>query len=105
MSFDFPYTCPDIDAAIGRARDKLTSSIDDLLSEASPLLSTTLREHLAKQYADSFYSDLEDSFEDVRKANERIRKAAEQQVESLEGEVSELRAAVKDLESQLESAA
>lgn len=103
MSFDFPYTCPDIDAAIGRARDHLTESIDDLLGDACPLLSTILREHLAKQYADTFYSNLEDCFEDVRKANERIRKAAEQQVEALEGEVADLRLTVKDLESRGEA--
>jgi uncharacterized protein YceH (UPF0502 family) len=103
MSFDFPYTCPDIDAAIGRAHDALRSSIDDLLSDACPLLSTTQREELAKQYADSFYSDLEDSFEDVRKANERIRRAAEQQVEALEGEIADLRLTVRDLEARVEA--
>ena len=103
MSFDFPYTCPDIDAAIGRALDSLRGSIDDLLSDASPLLSTAQREALAKQYADTFYGNLEDSFEDVRKANERIRKAAEQQVEALESEVADLRLTVKDLESRVEA--
>jgi uncharacterized protein YceH (UPF0502 family) len=103
VSFDFPYTCPDIDAAIGRALDSLRDSIDDLLNDACPLLSTTLREAKAKEYADSFYSNLEDSFEDVRKANAHIRKAAEQQVEKLEGEVADLRLTVRDLESRIEA--
>lgn len=103
MSFDFPYTCPDIDAAIGRALDSLRDSIDDLLNDACPLLSATLREARAKEYADAFYSNLERSFEDVRKANERIRKAAEQQVEALEREVFDLKHQVADLERQVEA--
>jgi hypothetical protein len=103
MSFDFPYTCPDIDAAISRAHDALKDSLDDLLREACPLLSPATHGELVKQYADAFYSNLEDSFEDVRKANERIRKAAEQQVEGLEVDVSELRLTVKDLESRVDA--
>jgi len=103
MSFDFPHTCPDIDASIKRARVSLRDSIDDLLNDACPLLSDTLREHYAKAHADAFYEALEDSFEDVRKTNERIRRAAEKQVDALEDEIADLQAQVSELESRVES--
>lgn len=103
MSFDFPWTCPDIDAAIGKAHDALADSLGDLLSDACPLLSPKTHEELVKNYVIEFYRNLEDCFEEVRKANESIRKAAEKQVGSLENEVSELRATVQYLESRVES--
>lgn len=98
MGFDYSHTCPQIDRAISQAKSSLESQIDDLLSDACPLLSRAGREEEAKRRADGFYDAIEDAFETVRSTNEDMRKEAERQISSLEDEIAGLRSQVEQLE-------
>lgn len=100
MSFDYPYTCPDIDRAIGNIQDTLDAFMRDLLSDACPLLSDDANKVAAEKFAKSLYKNIESDIEKVREANADIRKAAERQVSDLEDEIARLKREVSDLERQ-----
>lgn len=98
MSFEYPYTCPEIDSNISKIRAELESSIDDVLSDACGLLDSTTRHRLAREYAETFYNAIEDHIEAIRATNERMRRKAERQVEDLEEQVSDLQSELTHLQ-------
>ena len=90
MSFEYPWTCPDIDRAISKIKSEIESRISDVLTDASPLLEYAHRNKLASEYAESIYDDIEDHIEAIRTTNEKLRAAAEKQVDALEEQISSL---------------
>ncbi len=102
-SFDFPYTCPKVDKAIGEAKSNIQSDLDDILSDACGLLPARERGDLAQQYTEKIYKNIEDCFEAVRDTNCDMRDAAESQIRSLESKVSDLEFDIENLKRQLEN--
>lgn len=101
MSFDYRWTCPEIDYSIAEAKSNLEDGILDILQEASPLLGDERIAELAEAYSEAIYKDLEDVFEATRATNEGMRKEAETQVDALEGKISELEKEVAGLEAEV----
>lgn len=98
MSFEYPYTCPEIDSNISKIRAEIESSIDDVLSDACGLLDSTTRHRLAREYAETFYDAIEDHIEAIRTTNERMRREAEKQIENLEEKVADLEREITHLQ-------
>lgn len=98
MSFDYAYTCPKINKAISQAKDLLAAEIEDILSEACPLLEVSTRQHAAVNYAETVYNRIEDLFESVRSTNEDMRKEADHQIGKLETALAEARSEILQLE-------
>lgn len=96
-TFEFPYTCPKVDKAIGKAKSEIDSFLCELLEEACPLLPRAKLNEIAAEKADALYEILESIFEDVRSTNEDMRREAESQIDDLAERVA-------NLESELESA-
>jgi hypothetical protein len=90
VSFDYANTCPKIDKAILSAKSNITSHIDDVLSDACPLLPRDARIKFAEDYAERLFSDLEDIFEETRNTNEDMRHEAERQISDLKEEIANL---------------
>ena len=101
--FDYGYTCPSIDRSIANAKDEITSFLEGVLSDACGLLPDKLVDDLAKNYADSLYSSLEDIFENVRSENEKMRSEAESQISRLSDEINDLHNRIGSLEEIIEN--
>lgn len=103
MSFDYPYTCPDIDKAIDDCKDKLRQQIEILISDACPFMKSMSVDEKAREYSQYFWEAVEEAFEGARESNKFIRKAAEHQITALEDEVDNLQDQVQQLERQIEA--
>ena len=101
MSFDYGYTCPDIDRNISNFKDELEQYLTGVFEELCPVAEgTDVMENWVQENMQHFYSIAEDVFEDVRRINEDMRKAADDQIESLEERVSDLEHEIKVLEGE-----
>ena len=98
MSFQYPYTCPQIDRAIQSAKSVIESSLSTFAEEISPYAQGSLFENLSAQAARDLYDDLEDIFETVRSTNSSMRDAADDQLTSCENKIQELEAQIAYLE-------
>ena len=89
-SFDYRYTCPEIDKEINSFKESLSDHLIDLISELNPMFAETDKE---KKYREDrvrvIYDSAENCFEGVRRANEDMRKEAERQVQELIEEFEE----------------
>lgn len=101
MSFDFGYTCPDINKSIDSLKSEIDSYLSDLVQELCPLLDGEPRTNIIKEYKDYLYSVFERSIEDVRSTNQDMRNAAEKQIDSIESEKSNLEEEVKELNQKI----
>jgi hypothetical protein len=54
--FDFRYTCPDINKSIDALKSDIESHIDNMIDILCPILGTTERNTLIKEYVEEFYS-------------------------------------------------
>lgn len=90
MGFDYKWTCPNIDKAITRAKDKIHSSIERIVSECCPILDGNKFENFVKDWSEYIYSEIEECFETVRSSNEKIRAEAETQIYELEQKVERI---------------
>ena len=102
MSFDYNYTCPDIDAGIAAYKSDIEASLSDMLDECNPLIEGEQKEKFIKSYSETIYSDFESSFEGVRESNENMRKEAESQIEAKESEIEILEEEVLQLKNNIE---
>lgn len=98
IGFDYPNTCPKIDAEIAKAERTIRNFLETLLEEACPLLPCGVLQRLATENAQDLYRDLEDIFEVTRKANEDMRAEAENQITDLQDKLADLEAEVERLE-------
>ena len=93
MSFEFPHTCPDIDAAIDDARSIISDSLDDIVGELSPKFQEANdgidKDNFVSEWTESIMETVKEGFEKARQSNIDMRKEAERQVEELEDKVSE----------------
>lgn len=81
MSLDFNWTCPDIDSGIKSLKDLIDDTLDDLLSEVSPLFEGESKRELIKKHIDYLYANgIEDIFETVRETNSDMRTHADKQI-------------------------
>lgn len=106
MSFDYGFTCPDIDSNIDDTKEQVHDFLLDLYRELNPLLEDILDRDIpesvnlkAKEDTDYLYSILEDIFENVRNINEDMRKEADTQISELKDRVYDLESEVERLES------
>jgi septal ring factor EnvC (AmiA/AmiB activator) len=104
VNFDYANTCPSIDREIGKAKGEIVNFIDDLLSDACPLLPREERKRLADNFTESLYSNLEDIFENTRETNEDMRAAADDQIGDLKDEIADLKSEIANLEAELSKA-
>lgn len=89
-SFDYKYTCPEIDKQITMFKDSLSDNLLDLISELNPMFADTDKEQDYREaWVDTIYSIAEECFEGVRKTNEDMRKEAEYQIEHIAEERDE----------------
>lgn len=102
MSFNYQFTCPTIDEEIGIVRDKIYSTIKNLLEEVNGQeLSEKRIEEITSNYELNLYCDFEDSFEKVRETNGDMRTEADRQIEECNEQLCELRDLIEDLRGEL----
>ena len=102
MSFNYRFTCPTIDEEIGIVRDKIYSTIKNLLEEVNGQeLSEKRIEEITSNYELNLYCDFEDSFEKVRETNGDMRTEADRQIEECNEQLCELRDLIEDLRGEL----
>lgn len=107
MSFDHPYTCPDIDKNIALSKEAFEEFLQEFITENVPLMSQlpNLGHDLGdyfKTQAESLYDCVEFAYEDLRTSNEDMRKSAESQISELEDIISDHESTIKELRAQLE---
>lgn len=105
MSFDHPYTCPDIDKKISEAKEVIRDHVNDYMMEDVPILRQLCNTPVEVQQevsvrTDTLYAALEDIFEGVRSTNQDMRSSAESQISELESLNSELQARIDELEQE-----
>jgi hypothetical protein len=89
-SFDYRYTCPEIDKEIDNFKESLSDHLIDLISELNPMFAETNKEQKYREdWVKIIYDSVEGCFEGVRRANEDMRKEAESQIENLTEELEE----------------
>ena len=102
MSFNYQFTCPTIDEEIGIVRDKIYSTIKNLLEEVNGQeLSEKRIEEITSDYELNLYCDFENSFEKVRETNGDMRTEADRQIEECNEQLCELRDLIEDLRGEL----
>lgn len=109
MSFEFPFTCPQIDEAKDQAKAALGEQIQAIYEKFLP-------DHVVQLLVDRYgavwiqqvhdvESDwdyaIDDSFERVRRLNEDMREAAEHQIDGLLDELSLREGDIEQLQAQL----
>lgn len=107
-SFDYGYTCPDINKNIEYIQDTIENFLQYLIDDYRD---NGFNEDISvKQLSKDLYSDIEQYIEEIRSSNQSIRDAAEKQIQDIENEKAdveeELKQAnnyVEDLESDLRS--
>lgn len=115
MSFDFRYTCPEIDKNITYMTSDLQSVIkamlDDVLEqiEESGGISEDTKKGIIKDYTEDGVNIVKSSFEEVRSLNEDMRDAANKQINDLidlinekDSEIEYLKQEVKELQQIVE---
>lgn len=102
MSFDYPWTCPDIDRQISSIKEELICILDDAYQDACPLLESGQRRGLAEKEGSLAYDRIEDYIEEIRATNEKMRKAAEKQIEALTDEIANLESELKQAQAAIE---
>jgi septal ring factor EnvC (AmiA/AmiB activator) len=102
MSFNYQFTCPTIDEEIGVVKDKIYSTIKNLLEGVNgEELSEEIIKDIASDYELHLYCDVEDSFEKVRQTNIDMRTEADYQIGERNEQLCELRDLIEDLRDQL----
>jgi len=91
MSFNYGYTCPNIDKEIEAAKQNIRDNIEEIVEECCPLLTDDPLAQFASRWADEIYNGIESCFEIVRETNENMRTEAERQIGNLEDEIAELK--------------
>jgi len=109
MSFNYPHTCPDIDASIKDTKNTIYDNIAEVVSECCPLLEGKIKDDFVKRWVDCMYQDLEHNYEGVRSSNQDMRSEAERQIvllsdeiENLEYDISERDKKISELEYEIE---
>lgn len=105
MSFEYPYTCPNIDSNISDAQVYIKDLLDSILTDCCPLLQHTPKIEYIEYWAKLFYQDLERVFEDTRATNINMREEAERQIkilvdanEDLEDDLAKSNTRIEELE-------
>lgn len=102
-SFDYKYTCPDIDKQIDCFKSSLSDRLDEIIEELNPMFyNTSYKIDYRRDLEELLYNDAEQCFEGVRKTNEDMRKEAEHQIDNLTDELEEQRGLVSYWESEAE---
>lgn len=92
MSFNYGYTCPDINKEIKNFEESLESRLDEIFDELCPLFSGTNEAiKWRENWKTIIYNDAEPCFESVRDCNSNIRDEAEKQIDAVAEERDEYR--------------
>lgn len=115
-SFNYGYTCPDINKEIVSFKESLSDKLDEILEELCPMFSHTEEAKIWRQNWERFiYDDAESCFENVRDCNSNIRDEAEKQIDDVAKErdnyrslyeeaqdrINELESEVNDLQNEI----
>lgn len=99
MSFDYSYTCPQIDSQIDKVKKGIFDYLYDIAYDYRPDLDEKGREVWAEAQTDILYRDMEGYFETVRNLNDEMRREANTQIETLEDKVALLEEENRELRS------
>jgi chromosome segregation ATPase len=101
MGFEYKYTCPEIDSAIGDLQQDIERNVNDLLDEACPILGGESKIVFVNGYLKTFNREVIDHFETARQTNMDMRAEAERQIEAVEKRAEEAESEVANLESKI----
>jgi len=96
MSFNFPYTCPEIDVQVEYFKDSILDHIQHFVDLDS------LSNDQLRRMKRNIYEDFQSYYEDVRDTNVRMRTAAEDQLDSKDEEINDLVSQIRSLEERVE---
>lgn len=103
MSFNYKYTCPDINKAIDNFKQVISDSLDDIIVELNPLFyGTEAKIAFRKDWEQGIYSQVESCFENTRDSNSNIRDEADKQIQESHEEVEEYKRMHDKAESEIE---
>ena len=101
MGLDYSHTCPDINRAINEAKDTISSHIEDIVNQCSPLLEGDPLQDYVKSWTESLYGEIKDCFEVTRKTNEDMREEADRQIDDLVDEVDSLKDEINEFRQKM----
>tara|TARA_R110000851_G_scaffold226798_2_gene379660 strand:+ start:722 stop:1060 length:339 start_codon:yes stop_codon:yes gene_type:complete len=111
MSFDYQWTCPEIDRTILQMKEVVEDQVREIIIEQNPILNgvsyslipqDVLRQ--CKEHAESLSDEVADLFENLRSLNEDMRSSANTQIEGLQGEIDDLTTQVSELQAEVANA-
>lgn len=93
-TFDYPYTCPDINKNIEYIQGSIENFLQYLIDDYRD---NGFNEDISvKQLSKDLYSDIEQYIEEIRSSNQSIRDAAEKQIQDVENEKADVEEELKD---------
>lgn len=99
-TFDYPYTCPDINKNIEYIQCTIENFLQYLIDDYKD---NGVNEDLSvKQLSKDLYSDIEQYIEEIRSSNQSIRDAAEKQIQDIENEKFDLELDLKDKNKEID---
>lgn len=101
MTFDYRYTCPEINMSIDSLKGEIRAEISEALDDNESPLEGEERQSYIKNFADRIYSYIEDTYEAIRKTNADIRDEAEKQIEKMEQRLDTANETIKELEGDI----
>lgn len=101
MSFNYPYTCGEIDSAQDNVRKEIKSNLMELLEFFLEDTKMNISD-LSQEYMERIYDAIVDEYENVRQTNKDMRKEAENVIDRLESELDELNSDLKSKNDEIE---
>lgn len=89
-SFEFPYTCVDIDKNIAYCKNTIYNYLEDAIYIDSNNMSKREIKEKLDELTNNLYDEISDYFENVRMTNEKMRNEAEKQIDKLYDIIDEL---------------
>jgi chromosome segregation ATPase len=99
-TFDYPYTCPDINKNIEYIQGSIENFLQYLIDDYKD---NGFNEDISvKQLSKDLYSDIEQYIEEIRSSNQSIRDAAEKQIQKIEDEKFDLEMDLQDKNKEID---
>lgn len=91
MSFDYHWTCPDIDQTIDELKDQILSELIEAVEKIMGDNCSEDEKQSLQEYSDCIYELVSGAVEKIRDTNSDMRKEASSQIGSLQDKVDELK--------------
>ncbi len=103
MSFDYKYTCPDIDNVLNSVKDIFEVFLIEAIEDVAPDMNQSDKDEFISMHTKDVEERIIMEFDVVRSINSDMRDEASVQIENLESEIDNLKSNIRELELELEN--